>query len=71
MVELRLPFWVQVVLAALVGEGASLSERDVDVVDAESDRRHCWLFSVGPVEWELVGAEFGMGEVELEYLCEG
>ena len=69
MIVLRLSVWVQVILAAQVGEGACLSKWDVDVVDSEGDRRCCWLFSVGPVVWELVGAEFGMGEVEFEYLC--
>ena len=46
-----------------------MSERDICVVDLESDRSCCWLFHVGPVVWELVGAEFGMGKVEFEYLC--
>ena len=47
-----------------------MSERDVYVVDSEGGRRCCWLFSVGPVVWVLVGAEFGMGEFEFKYLCE-
>ena len=47
-----------------------MSERDVDVVESESDRRRCWLLSVGPMVRKLVGAKFGVGEVELEYLCE-
>ena len=47
-----------------------MSERDVYVVDSEDDRGCCWLFRVGPVVWELVGAEFGMGKVKFEYLCE-
>ena len=38
VVKLRLLFWVQVLLAAYVGESASLSERDDDVVDTEGDR---------------------------------
>ena len=38
-----------------------MSERDVYVVDSKDDRGCCWLFRVGPVVWELVGAEFGMG----------
>ena len=33
MVELRLSFGVQVILATYVGESARLSEKDVDVVD--------------------------------------
>ena len=69
MVVLRLSFWVQVILATKVGEGACLSERDVYVVDSEGDRSCCRLFRVGPVVWELVGIEFGMGRVEFEYLC--
>ena len=48
-----------------------MSERDVDIVDLESDRRCCGLLSMGPVVRKLVGAEFGMGEVKLKYLCEG
>ena len=47
-----------------------MSERDVYVVDLEGDRSCCWLFCMGPVVWELVGAEFGMGEVKFEYLGE-
>ena len=48
-----------------------MSERDVYVVDSEEgDRSCCWLFCVGPVVWEFIGAEFGMGEVAFEYLCE-
>ena len=70
MVVLRLSVGVQVILATEVGEGACLSERNVCVVDSEGDRSCCWLFCVGPVVWELIGAEFGMGEVEFEYLCE-
>ena len=69
MVVLRLSVWVQVILATEVGEGACLSERDVYVVDSEGDRGCCWLFRVGPVVWELVGAKFGMGKVEFKYLC--
>ena len=70
VVVLRLSVWVQVIMATEVGEGACVSERDVYVVDSESDRSCCWLFRMGPVVWELVGAEFDMGEVEFEYLCE-
>jgi hypothetical protein len=70
MVVLRLSIRVQVILATEVGEGACLSKRDVYVVDSESDRSCCWLFHVGPVVWELVGAKFGMGEVKFEYLGE-
>ena len=70
MVELRLSIWVQVIFATDVGEGACLSKGDVYVVDSESDRSCCWLFHVGPVIWELVGAKFGRGEVEFEYLGE-
>ena len=71
MVELRLSFWVQVVLATYVGESACLSERDVDVVDAKIDRGHCRLLSVGPVVRKLVGAEFGVGKVQFKNLCKG
>ena len=70
MVVLRLSVWVQVILATEVGEGACLSERDVYVVDSEGDRSCCWLFRVGPVVWELVGAKFGMDEVKFKYLGE-
>ena len=70
MVVLPLSIWVQVIFATEVGEGACLSKRDVYVVDSEGDRSCCWLFCVGPVVWELVGAEFGVGEVEFKYLCE-
>ena len=66
MIKLRLPFWVQVVLAAKVGESAGLSERDVDVVDTEGDRRRCWLLSVGPVVREFIGTEFGVGQIQFK-----
>ena len=48
-----------------------MSERDVDIVDSESDKRRCWLLGMGPVVQTLIGAEFGMGEVKLKYLCKG
>ena len=61
MVELRLFFWVQIVLATYVGESACLSEREVDSVDAKIYRRRCRLLSVGSVVWELICTEFGVG----------
>ena len=38
MVKLRLPFWVQVVLAAKVHERSRLPEGDVRAVDFENKR---------------------------------
>ena len=47
-----------------------MSERVVYVVDSEGDRRSCcWLFCVGPVVWELVGAEFGMWARSSSNIC--
>ena len=70
MVVVRLSLWVQVIFATAVGESTCLSKGDVYVVDSEGDRSCCRLFHEGPVIWELVGAEFGMGEVEFKYLGE-
>ena len=66
MVKLRLPFWVQVVLAAQVREGSRLSEGNVRVVNSEGEGRRWWLLSVGSVVWEFIGTEFGVGQVQFK-----
>ena len=38
-----------------------MSERDVDVVDAEGDRGRRRLLSMCPVVREFIGSEFGVG----------
>ena len=48
-----------------------MAERDVDVVDSESDGRRWRLLSVGLEVRKLVGAEFGVGKVQFKDLCEG
>jgi hypothetical protein len=48
-----------------------LSERDVNIVDSDSDRRRCWLFGMGSVVRKPIESILGVGEVELKYLCKG
>ena len=43
-----------------------MSERDVDVVDAEGDRGRHRLLSMGPVVREFIGTEFGVGSVQFK-----
>ena len=66
MIKLRLPFWVQVVLAAQVHEGSRLSEGNVRIVNSEGEGRRWWLLSVGSVVWEFIGAEFCVGQVQFK-----
>ena len=43
-----------------------MSERDVDVVDAESDGGRYRLLSVGPVVREFICTEFGVSLIQFK-----
>ena len=58
--------WVQVVLAAQVCECSCLSERDVCIVDSESEGGRLRLISVGSMVWEFICTKFSVGEVQFE-----
>ena len=66
MIKLRLPFWVQVVLAAQVREGSRLSEGNVRIDNSEGEGRRWWLLSVGSVVWEFIGTEFCVCQVQFK-----
>ena len=61
-----MPIWIQVKLAGEVRERVCLSERDVDAVDLQHKGRSGRLVGVDSMVWEFVGAEFGVGEVQLK-----